>query len=155
MKTINKIVVVLFVPLLLASCDKVQNKAKKTINKSGETVGKVTTEFFEGVHEGFDKTLQCELSLSESLTEAGLKTGKFIIENADEGKNNRLSVYVIFEKNFNASITAKVFDKNGLEMGRSKTIVTGNAGEAAYFDFVFDKKSYIETKSKIVLETSK
>lgn len=140
---------------LLTSCDRVQNTAKKTINKGGETVGKAATEFFEGVGEGFDQTLQCEVSLSESLVEAGLKTGKFIIKNADEGKNNRFVVYFIFDKDFDSPVTAKVFDKKGLELGRSKTNVVGNADGAAYFDFVFDKRSYIETKSKIVLETSK
>ncbi|MCL1909473.1 MAG: hypothetical protein FWG05_00890 [Kiritimatiellaeota bacterium] len=146
------IITVLFAALLSASCDRVQNKAKKTINKSGETVGKAATEFFDGVSDGFDKTLQCEMSLSESLTGAGLKTGKFFIENADEGKNNRLVVYLIFGKDFNSSVIAKVADKNGLEIGRSKKSIESKAGEAAYFDFVFDKRSYIESKSKIILD---
>ena len=48
--------------------------------------------------------------------------------------------------------TAKVFDKSDLEIRRSKIDVEGKADEAGYFDFVFDKRSYIEAKSKIVLE---
>ena len=155
MKTAKHVVAILLAALLCASCDRVQNKAKKTINKSGETVGKAATEFFGGVGEGIDKTLQCELSLSESLTSAGLGTGKFAVENADEGKNNRFVVYFIFNKDFNSPVTAKVFDKNGLEVGRSKTNIAGNAEEAAYFDFVFDKRTCIETKSKIILDISK
>ena len=155
MKSTTRIVIIMFAAFLSASCDRVQNKAKKSINKSGETVGKVTTEFFEGVSEGFDKTLQCEMTLSETLKEAGLKTGKFSVENTDGGKNNRFTVYFIFDKDFNASVTAKVFDKNGLETGRVKTNIEGKADDAAYFEFDFDKRTYIEAKSKITLDTIK
>ena len=82
--------------MLLASCGKVREKAKETINKGGETVGKTATEFFEGISAGIDK--------------------------------------------------------NGLETGRAKIDIAGKADEAAYFDFVFDKRTYIEVKSKIILE---
>jgi len=134
--------------ILLGSCGRV----KETINKSGETVGKTATEFFEGLSEGIDKTLQCDLSLSESLTDNGLKTGKFMIENAEDGRNNQLTVYIIFEKDFKASVSAKAFDKNGLEVGRAKIDVEGKVDEARYFDFIFDRRTYIEVKSKIILE---
>ncbi|MCL2154254.1 MAG: hypothetical protein FWH53_01180 [Leptospirales bacterium] len=61
-------------------------------------------------------------------------------------------IYLIFDKDFKSSVTAKVFDKSGLEIGRAKINVKGKAEEAGYFDFIFDKRSYIEVKSKIVLE---
>jgi len=141
-----------FVLLLLASCGRVKEKARETINKSGETVGKTTTEFFEGFSEGIDKTLQCELSLSSSLKEKGLKTGKFNIENSEGGRNNQLTVYLIFDRDFKYPVTAKAFDKNGLEVGRTKIDIEGKTDEAGYFDFTFDKRTYIEVKSKIVLE---
>ena len=138
--------------MLSVSCSRIKEKAKETINKSGETIGKTATEFFEGVVEGVDKTLQCELSQSESLIDKGLKTGKFSIENAGEGRNNQLTVYLIFDRDFKSPITAKVFDKNGLEIGRTQIDVEGKADNAGYFNFIFDKRSYIEVKSKIVLE---
>jgi hypothetical protein len=100
-----------------------------------------------------DKTLQCEISLSNSLIEKGLRTGKFAIENAEEGRNNQLTIYLIFDKDFiKQPVTAKVFDKNGLELGRAKIDIEGKVNEAGYFDFIFDKRSHIEVKSKIVLE---
>lgn len=148
----KRIILIFMILTLLVSCGRVKEKAKGTINKSGETVGKAATEFFEGVSEGVDKTLQCELSLSESLQNAGLRTGKFSIENAEDGTNNQLTVYLIFDKNFKSSVTAKAFDKSGLEVGRAKIDITGKATEAGYFDFIFDKRSYIEVRSKIVLE---
>jgi len=39
-----------------------------------------------------------------------------------------------------------------LEIGRTKIDIEGKADEAGYFDFIFDKRSDIEVKSKIVLE---
>jgi len=146
------IIITLSVLTLLVSCGRIRENAKETINKSGKTVGKTATEFFEGVSEGIDKTLQCELSLSDSLIDRGVKTGKFMIDNAEGGRNNQLTIYLIFDKDFKSSVSAKAFDKNGLEIGRAKIDVEQKADEAGYFDFVFDKRSYIEARSKIVLE---
>ncbi|MDR2204786.1 MAG: hypothetical protein LBE36_01315 [Flavobacteriaceae bacterium] len=148
----KRIISIFTVLTLLVSCSKVKEKAKETINKGGETVGKTTTEFFDGVSEGIDKTLQCELLLSESLKNKGLKTGKYSVENSGGGSNNQLTVYFIFDKDFNSPVTAKVFDKSGLEIGRAKIDVEGKTGDAKYLDFIFDKRSYIEVKSKITLE---
>ena len=148
----KQIISILTVLLLLVSCGKVKEKAKETINKGGEAVGKTATEFFEGVSEGVDKTLQCELSLSQSLIDKGLKTGKFAIENAEGGRNNQLTIYLIFEKDFESTVTAKVFDKKGLELGRTKVDIGGKSNESGYFDFTFDKRTYIEVRSKIAFE---
>ena len=136
----------------MVSCGRIKEKTKETISKGGETVGKAATEFFGGIVEGIDKTLQCEVSLSNSLIDKGLKTGKFVIENAAGGRNNQLTIYLIFEKDFMSPVTAMAFDKNGLEIGRAKIEVKGKADETGYFDFIFDRRSYIELKSKIVLE---
>ena len=146
------IISIFMVLVLLTSCGRVKEKTKETINKGGEAVGKTATEFFEGVSEGVDKTLQCDLSLSQSLIDAGLRTGKFSIENAEEGRNNQLTVYLIFDRDFKTLVTAKVFNKRGLEVGRAKIDIAGKAGEAGYFDFIFDKRSYIEVRSKIIIE---
>ena len=138
---------------MIIACDGLKQKTKESINKGGEAVGKTATEFIEGVTEGVDKTLQCELSLSAGLLEKGLQTGKFSVENdSTGGKNNLLVLYIIFNKDFNSMIVSKVFDKNGLEIGRAKLSVKGQAGDAGYYDFVFDKRTYIESRSKIIFE---
>lgn len=145
--------VILSIIFMMTACNSVKDKTKKAINKSGETVGKGATEFFEGVSEGIDKSLKCEMILSPALTEKGLHTGKFSInDNEAGGRNNLLTVYFIFDKDFNNDISVKVFDQKGLEAGRSTINVTGKAGEAGYFDFAFDKRTYIESKSRITLE---
>ncbi|MCT4643908.1 MAG: hypothetical protein N4A74_02895, partial [Carboxylicivirga sp.] len=69
--------VVLTLSLFAVGCNRIKEKTKSVINKGGETVGESATEFFEGVSEGIDKTLQCEIQLSEELSVSGLKTGKY------------------------------------------------------------------------------
>jgi hypothetical protein len=139
--------------ILLSSCNGCKEKTKETINQGGEVVGKTATEFIEGISEGVDKTLQCEISLSQELKDKGLSTGTFSIQNDSAGgENNRLTLYIIFNKDFNADVSAKAFHKNGLEVGRTKTQISGKVSEANYFDFYFDKRTNIEVKSKITLE---
>jgi hypothetical protein len=139
--------------LLAISCNRVKNKTKGTINKGGETVGKSATEFFDGVSEGVEKSLECEIVLSSDLTEKGLRTGKFSIENDSSGEaNNVLALYVIFDKDFKDTLSAKVFDKTGLEYGRTKLVLEGTANNAGYFDFHFDKRVFIESRSRIEIE---
>lgn len=145
----------LLLPLivLLSSCGRVKKETKEVINKSGEVVGKSATEFFEGVSEGVDKTLQCEIALSPLLSDKGVRTGKFSIGNdSDGGQNNRLSLYLIFEKDFSEEIFVKIMDKQGVETGRARLQIEEKAGNAKYFDFSFDKRTYIEVKSKIIIE---
>jgi hypothetical protein len=146
-------ITLILMSLMICACDGLKQKTKESINKGGEVVGKTATEFIEGVTEGVDKTLQCELSLSEDLLEKGLQTGKFSIESDSlGGKNNLLTLYLIFNKDFSSTIVAKVYDKNGLEIGRAKLAILGRAGDAGYYDFVFDKRTYIEVRSKITFE---
>jgi len=139
--------------LAAISCNRVKEKTKQTINKGGEVVGKGATEFFEGVSEGVDKTMQCKITLSEGLSKNGIKTGKFIIDSDTlGGTKNKLTLYLIFEKDFSGNIKVKSFDKNGLESGRTNMNISGKAGNANYFDFIFDRRTNIEQKSNLVLE---
>ncbi len=138
--------------LLFASCDKVKETTKETINKSGEVVGKASTEFIEGVSEGVERTLDCSIVVSENLQKKGIATGKFSINNSTEGENNLLSLYIIFNQDFKGDIWVKIFDKKGLEAGRTHLLISAKANEAKYFDFNFDKRTQIETKSQISLE---
>ena len=139
--------------LVLFACDSVKQKTKEAINDGGEVAGKTATEFIEGVTEGVDRSLDCSLSLSHTLQDKGLKTGKFTINNDTlGGENNLLTVYLIFDKDFKENVLVKAFDKKDFEMGRSKLLIEGKAGEAKFFDFHFDKRTNIEVKSKLNFE---
>lgn len=138
---------------IAVSCGKIKEKTKEGINKSGETIGKTATEFVSGVSEGVEKTLVSEISLSGNLKKEGIRTGKISVTNSPQGgTNNVLTVYLIFDKDFKSVIAAKVFDNDGLEIGRARLAIENTAGNAGYYDFVFDKRTHIETKSKVELE---
>jgi hypothetical protein len=149
----KKVILILALVLSLFSCNKVKEKAKETINKSGEVVGQSAAEFTEGVSEGIDKTLDCKIEITPDLVSKGLKTGKFSIETDSlNGLKNKAVVYFIFENDFKKSITVKVFDKTNLEMGRTTIALEGKKGDAKYYDLIFDKRTNIEVKSTIKIE---
>ncbi len=135
---------------LLAGC----GKAKEKINSAGEKVGEGTSEFFQGVAEGVDKTRECKLEMSDALKASGLSYGKYMVQTVAEGgtSNNRVTIYLMFEKDFRGPVNLKVFDPNGLEYGRLRQDIAGNAGEAMFFDFIFDVNTDIEARSRIVME---
>lgn len=148
-----KYFLILPISLLLFSCEGTRQDAKAIINKSGEAVGKTASEFAEGVSEGIEKTLERDLTISTDLQKKGVATGKVVIADDNNGNsNNVLSIYVIFNKDFNGKMTAKVTDKTGKESGRSVQEIIGKAGEARYIDFTFDKRTHIDVKSTIVVD---
>lgn len=139
----------ILVLILFSSCNRIKNKTKETINQGGEVVGKSAAEFFEGVSEGVEVTIDCELILSDELIAQGISTGKYIVGSENSSNNNKLTVYFIFGQDTQAEYTATVMDKNGLEIGRTKLAIEGKHNETGYFDFVFDERTNIEVKSII------
>lgn len=137
--------------LFLTSCDEIKEKTKDTINKGGEKIGKTASEFVEGVSEGIEKSLEREIIFKDSAKYAGVSLGKQKIESND-GSNNQLVLYMIFNQDFADTVFAKAFDKNNVEVGRSQTYVEAKSGDAKYYDFNFNKETYIEVKGKITLE---
>ena len=101
--------------MLLASCsffvDQAKDTAKKVseiseeaankaATKAGEIVGGSARSFGDGVGEGIDKSGNMALQLSEELANAGVKLGAHTISSTNEGNDNKLSIYFIFEKDF-------------------------------------------------------
>ncbi len=129
------------------SCEQVKEKTRETINKSGEIVGETSTEFFHGVKKGVDNTLNCKLDIGQNLKGSGIETGKFSINSKESSNNNLLTLYLIFNKNFNQELTVKATDKSGVEIGRTKLKINEKSGNAGYYDFEFDSRTDIESKS--------
>lgn len=139
--------------LTLSACNRVKKQAKDTLNQGGEMVGKSATEFVEGVSEGVERALECEIELSEALKAQGISTGTFKIENgAEHGKDNVLVLYMVFDQDIEQTMQATVFTKKGLESGRTTIEVKAVKGETNYITFNFDERMSIETKSRIVIE---
>ncbi len=90
--------------------------------------------------------------ISEDLTKEGLKTGRININHSPEATDNIISVYCIFDRDFDHDVTVKVFDEADREYGRMKQNIKGSKGEARYIDFVFDTRTNIDGRGKISFE---
>lgn len=150
---IKRLFIYFSILVISVSCNRVKEKAKETLNEGGEVVGKGATEIIEGVTEGVERTLDCEVKLSDALLKKGLTSGKYYIGQDSIGHiDNVLRLYLIFNKDLKTSVTAKVKDKSGLETGRVKMEIEGISGDAKYFDFVFSEHTKIEARSVITIE---
>lgn len=138
--------------LVASSCNWAKDKTKETVNKTGEVVGKAGSEFVDGLSKGIERTFQNEVVLSERLKTLGLKPGKILILGSDSTTDNILSVYLIFEKDFDSPVTIKVISPEGQEYGRKTEHIKGKKDEAAYVDFVFDKRTNIDGKGKLHID---
>lgn len=136
----------------VSSCNRAKEKAKQSVNYAGTVIGKGSSEFVEGVSEGVSQSFDCSLELAKVLQEKGLKAGKFKITTDNSGHENVVSVYLIFDKDYRGQVSAKIFDSKNQEYGRVAVNLDSKAGKAQYFDFVFDHRTAIERKSRILLE---
>ena len=144
--------IVILLVVTLWSCDWAKGKAKDTVNKTGEIVAKTGSEFVNGVEKGVQKTFSNDIQLSNDLVNKGVKTGRVNIHGTDSTTDNIITIYLIFDNDFNQTITAKVYDEQHLEYGRTSQLVAAKKGEAKYFDFIFDKRTNIDSKGKILFE---
>lgn len=149
----KKLMILASAVMVLAACDKVHDKAKDTLNKTGERVGEAATEVAEGISEGVERTIEAKIELSEELKGKGLSTGKFYVEeDSISGNDNRLVIYLIADKPLKQDLTFKAINKKGSETGRKKIAVDMKAGDADYYDVVFDPRTDIEVRSTIKIE---
>ncbi|WP_127846579.1 hypothetical protein [Psychroflexus aestuariivivens] len=138
--------------LAISSCDWAKDKTKKTLNKTGEIVGKTGSEFGNGIYKGVKKTFENDVKISDQLKAKGLELGEIVINSSDSATDNVLTAYVIFNDNFDQEIVIKIFNENGKEYGRLKEKLNGEKGDAKHFDFTFDKRVNIGMKGSIKIE---
>ena len=147
-----KYLFILFPLVCLCSCDQARQKAKHAVNKTGEVVAEAGSEFADGVSKGVEKSFSNDLVFSGELTRAGLKAGKISIVSTDSTTDNVLRAYLIFDNAIDRTVTVKVLDPKGQEYGRVVQRVHGAKGETGYTDFVFDRRTNIDGKGKIIFE---
>lgn len=152
----HKMLLVVAASLLSVSCSNMVHKtnevASNTVKEVGQQVGEKSTQFVSGVKDGVDKAYGCTVELSPELKELGLEMGKFVISKDSNAQgDNKLSVYLIANKRVDKAIMARVTDAEGKEYGRAGALVKWQASEAHYVDFVFDKRTDIVGRSKIIL----
>ena len=127
-------------------------RAKEAANDGGEFVGETVTEFVDGVTSGVETATAVSIDMSDELKQHGLELGVVQFDASEwEASDNVLEVYVIFNQAFNDTVNVKVMDENGLEIGRANAAMEAEAGDAGYYDFVFDERTNIDTDDKVVM----
>jgi len=143
----KKIITLFAITTTFSSCSFFSNAAKDAANTTEEIANTTATKAGEGI----DKSGNSMLKISESLSNRGLKLGHHTVSD-ENGNDNKLSLYFIFEKDFEGSVMVKVLNKQGVEVGRVKQQIKGKKDDAAYFDFVFDSRTNIDPKYNIIIE---
>jgi hypothetical protein len=145
-----KITLIAITTIMLTACS--SNSIKEKINKVGDVAGQTAGEFIEGASKGVQKAFDIKIVLPDGLKEKGVEFGKATVSSDSLGTDNLLVLYVIFNKDFKGKLTAKVFDDQSQEMGRSIVALTGKKDESKFIEFHFDKRTNIDSKNKLTLE---
>ncbi len=147
MKNIMKINYILFSTCLsLAAC------SSESVNNIGKKAGETAGEFFEGAGKGAENALDIKLVPGKSFASKGIEIGKTTIDDNENGNDNVLVVYLIFNANFKGNLTSKAFDDKNLEFGRATTLVEGKKGEAKFVEFIFDARTNIDAKNTLTID---
>jgi hypothetical protein len=136
--------------IILGSCS--SSSTKEKINKAGDITGQVVGQFSKGVANGVTKAFDVSIELPKTLMDNGIKLGKMTVSSDTVGTDNLLVAYIIFDKDFNQTLTAKAFDSKGQEMGRVSVAVNEKKNEAKFVEFHFDKRTNIDSDSKLTFE---
>src|SRR6185436_7903206 len=108
------------------------------INQVSEKVGQAGGEVIKSVTTGVDKAFEIKIDVSENLKSQGVELGKTTLGNDSTGTDNKVSVYIIFTKDYKGFLLMKAFDNKNLEMGRVKLNLDMKKDEAKFVDFCFD-----------------
>ena len=135
--------------ILLLACN--NSNVNDKIHNAGEKAGKAVSEIAKGVSQGVSSSFEVHITKADSVSLKNIELGKISLK-SKEGTDNMLSIYFIYKKDFARKLSIKVFDSKGLEMGRSSQLVKGKKDEAGFIDFIFDKRTNIDSDSKIIME---
>lgn len=136
--------------LLLAGCSTCS--VRKSIHQAGEKAGEAIGEAAKGVSGGVENAFDIKIEKKEGAGLESLEFGKILLNSDSTGTDNKISAYIIFNSDFDRTVTLKVFDRKGLEEGRVRKTLSGKSDEAGYVDFVFDPKTNIDRDCRIVME---
>ncbi|MBK8848509.1 MAG: hypothetical protein IPO27_19000 [Bacteroidetes bacterium] len=146
----NKSTISILSLCMLAACT--SSSIKEKINKAGDVAGQTAGEFIEGATQGVQKAFDVDIALPDALKDKGIQFGKATVSSDSIGTDNLLHLYVIFTKDFDGGLMAKVFDSKGKEMGRSTVTLNGKKDAAQFVEFRFDKLTNIDSSSELTIE---
>jgi hypothetical protein len=145
-----KLIVTISVMFIASSCR--TDEGNERLANTGKKVGESAATAVKSLKSGIEKATKLNIELSENLKTRGLTAGKVALDSKDGGRHNMLNIYMIFDKKINRNVSVKVYNSQGQEIGRCKALVSGDAGEAKFVDFIFDKRTNIDRDNKIIME---
>jgi hypothetical protein len=137
--------------MLVAGCGRVAEGTKQVLNKSGEIAGAAATEVVEGVASGVEKTWAVDVVLSGPLQARGLSLGRSVVQPDNEGRRNRVMVYLGADAAFRDTVVAFAFDQEGRELGRAPLLVDAPAHSGNYYEVRFASLTDLERKCRVEL----
>lgn len=138
--------------LLLSSCDWAGRKGKEALNKGGELAGTAATEVIEGVTTGVERTWKVDVQLSPELVHRGLILGRTQVMADEAGQDNRLVVYLSTEQGLTDTLSAIAYDKDGLEIGRTRLALQAPPHSGEHYELRFQDRTELGRKSRVVIQ---
>lgn len=139
--------------LFCPGCDWAGRKGKEALNKGGELAGTAATEVIEGVTTGVERTWKVDVQLSPELVQRGLILGRTqVLADETTGQDNRLVIYLSTEKGMSDTLSAIAFDKDGLEMGRTRLALSAPPHSGEHYELRFQDRTELGRKSKVVIQ---
>lgn len=136
---------------LLCSCDWAGRKSKEALNKGGELAGTAATEVIEGVTTGVERTWKVDVELSSELLERGLILGTTQVESDAQGRDNRLILYLSTERGLVDTLSAIAYDKDGLEMGRTRLALDAAPNSGDHYTLQFQERTDLARKTRVFI----
>ena len=150
MKIISKSILLFAIASISIACR--TESGNERLEGASAKVGESASKAVKGIKAGIEKATKINIELSENLKTRGLSLGKTKLDSKNGGRHNMLNVYLIFDKKISRIVLVKVLNNQNEEIGRTKTQISGDAGEAKYVDFIFDKRTNIDRDFKIIVE---
>jgi hypothetical protein len=144
-------ILLLTITFTVTSCDWAGRKGKEALNKGGELAGSAATEVIEGVTTGVERTWKVDVHLSDALQQQGLTLGRTQVMSDDHGRDNRLVVYLSTERGLRDTLSAIAYDKDGLEMGRTRLLLNAPANSGDHYELQFQERTDLARKSRVVI----
>jgi hypothetical protein len=143
---------ILYISLVAINMACRTDSGNEKLANASKNVGTSAAKVVSGLKSGIEKVSKINIELNENLKARGLSVGKTKLDSKNGGRHNLLNVYLIFDKNIHKTVIMKVYNNQNEEVGRSKLLLMGSAGEAKYVDFIFDKRTNIDRDYKVVVE---
>jgi hypothetical protein len=134
-------------------------EAMQGTGKDGmQAISKGVGDVLKGAAKGLDESLSVvAVSTTPAVAEAGLRVERASRheEKADAekaaDKKPAITAYLVADKGFAGTLLLRALGPDGKEVGRAKVAVKQVAGDAGYFDFVFDERVPLGTTDKFEL----